>query len=151
MRLIPIKLLDKLILTSWTLVLLSGCGGESRPTLAKASGTVTYKGKGIENLAVEFTPAEGRPASGKTDAQGKFTLTTFDPDDGAVLGEHKVSVVFDSSSASNADSSGMGADAYSTEAPKSPIPEKYATTDTSGLTYTVKEGDDNVYTIELKD
>ncbi len=31
-------------------------------------------------------------ASGTTDAQGKFRLTTFENSDGAVLGEHKVTV-----------------------------------------------------------
>ena len=40
-----------------------------------------------------FTPAEGRLATGVTDSLGKFTLSTFSPGDGAMPGDHKVTIV----------------------------------------------------------
>jgi hypothetical protein len=71
-----------------------GCSGSSdRPPLAYASGTVTFQGKPLADADVSFNPeAGGRSAYGRTDAEGKFELTTFDPRDGASLGKHKVTV-----------------------------------------------------------
>ena len=43
-------------------------------------------------MSVAFTPDSGRPASGMTDASGKFELSTFVTGDGAVLGKHTVVV-----------------------------------------------------------
>ena len=71
-------------------VALAGCGGglERIPV----SGTVTLDGKPVEGAAVVFAPAAGGPAaSGTTDAQGKFQLTTVN-EPGAVPGEHVVTI-----------------------------------------------------------
>jgi len=47
----------------------------------------------VAGAAVAFSPlAGGRRATGVTDAEGRFRLTTFRPGDGAVLGEHVASV-----------------------------------------------------------
>ena len=61
-------------------------------TLA-VTGTVTYRGQPVEGARVMFIPQNSRPASGLTDAQGRFTpCSVFAPDDGAVLGEHVVCI-----------------------------------------------------------
>ena len=39
-----------------------------------------------------FVPATGRPATGRTDAQGRFRLTTNNPDDGVAPGDYTVTV-----------------------------------------------------------
>ncbi|MFO0883713.1 MAG: hypothetical protein U0894_05920 [Pirellulales bacterium] len=43
-------------------------------------------------MTITFTPAKGRPATGETDAEGKFMLSTFGKDDGAVFGKHKITL-----------------------------------------------------------
>ncbi|WDI40629.1 hypothetical protein [Bremerella sp. P1] len=55
-------------------------------------------------MVVTFTPVKGKTASvgdenepgksatGNTDSEGKFTLSTYERNDGALVGEHMVSV-----------------------------------------------------------
>src|SRR5262245_4436516 len=71
-----------------------GCGGSGT---VKVRGTVTLDGKPLSGAMVTFVPAEekGRAASGATQADGSFRLTTFKPDDGALPGDYKVMVRFD--------------------------------------------------------
>lgn len=65
-------------------VLLCGCG-PSRPTTVPVSGTVLLDGEPVESAAVIFSSVEGgRPATGITDAQGRFRLRTFDGNDGVL-------------------------------------------------------------------
>ncbi len=78
---------------AWLLLagFLVGCSGSDRQPV---QGTVTLDGEPLEGAAISFTPAEGgRPASGNTDAQGKFTLGSFTANDGLPPGSYKVSVV----------------------------------------------------------
>src|SRR5262249_17030259 len=70
----------------------AGCGGLGKPV--KVEGVVTLDGHPLSGATVTFAPAEGgRPASGRTDTDGSFRLTTFRSDDGALPGEYKVIVV----------------------------------------------------------
>src|SRR6266481_2084761 len=70
----------------------AGCGGLSKPI--KVKGIVTLDGKPLPGATVTFTPlAEGHVASGRTDQDGSFRLTTFQTDDGALAGSYKVVVV----------------------------------------------------------
>ena len=81
----------------------AGCGSAAgRPKLGKVSGKVTHKGQPVTSGEVTFTPATGKGgesgnvAFGKIGADGSYDLTTFDTGDGAVLGQHIVTVrVFD--------------------------------------------------------
>ena len=77
-------------------VTLGGCSRptvEGRPALAAASGTVLYQQKPVEGATVLFIPVDhGYAATGRTDANGKFQLRTFDPDDGAAPGKFTVTV-----------------------------------------------------------
>src|SRR5688500_11876299 len=67
---------------------------------ASVSGTVLYKGQPVEGATVIFHPqgaaATARPAQGKSESGGHFTLTTyFGPSDqpaGALPGDYKVTV-----------------------------------------------------------
>ncbi len=58
------------------------------------SGTVTFDGKPVDGATVTFIPTEGKiqPATGRTDAQGKYSLTTFRSGDGAQPGAYQVTV-----------------------------------------------------------
>ena len=69
-------------------LLLTGCG--SGPKLAPVIGVLTYKGTPMPNVQLDFSPEQGRPSWGQTDAEGRFTLE-YDPDHkGVILGKHKV-------------------------------------------------------------
>src|SRR5262245_16942823 len=71
-------------------MLFAGCG---QSATVPVTGTVTMNGQPATDAEVIFTPSKGRVASGTTDAAGKFTLSTNKPGDGAVPGDHKVTVV----------------------------------------------------------
>jgi len=68
----------------------AGCSKGDYPEMARVTGTVTYKGKPVPNMMVNFMPNSGRPSWGKTDANGKFELV-YDADyNGAKIDHHKV-------------------------------------------------------------
>ena len=69
-----------------------GCGGVDRPATTSAGGTVTYQGQPVEGAQVMFAPRDARVATATTDSRGRFQLATFAPGDGAVVGEHQVTV-----------------------------------------------------------
>lgn len=125
---------------------LPGCGGdEDVPETAPASGVVLYQGKPVNEADVTFHPqaAEGHPAVGRTDAEGRFVLTTYGAQDGAVLGTHAVTIRL-------MPTGGLpGMEAKSTGA--APIPQKYADPSKSPLTAEVKAGEDNEFKFELQD
>jgi hypothetical protein len=86
----------------WTLVVLllsplllasAGCGNRN---LSKVEGVVTLDGEPLQGALVSFVPVgQGRAASGLTDSNGYFRLTTLSTDDGAVPGEYKVIIAYD--------------------------------------------------------
>jgi hypothetical protein len=73
---------------------LAGCGGRGKAV--KVEGVVTLDGKPFPGATVTFVPADGngRSASGLSEEDGSFRLTTFKPDDGAVPGDYKIIVSF---------------------------------------------------------
>lgn len=79
---------------------LIGCGdGRTKLNLAKTRGTVMCEGKPIPFATVYFEPLQedkdakvGKQGIGYADEDGAFILTTYDKDDGAVIGKHRVRV-----------------------------------------------------------
>lgn len=71
---------------------IAGCAKPGRAPTAKAAGKLSAGGAPLAGVNVTFTPAAGRSASGTTDAEGKFSLSTFAPGDGAVPGKHRVTL-----------------------------------------------------------
>ena len=75
-----------------------GCNQSLQLTgLVPASGTVIFDGAPVEGATVIFIPVssegtEMRSASATTGANGKFTLMTLQPADGAYPGSYKVTV-----------------------------------------------------------
>jgi hypothetical protein len=79
-----------LALCSIVSVSLVGCGGNS--DLGQVTGTVTMDGAPLPNALVTFTPTGGgRGSTGTTDDQGKYILI-YAGEQGALIGEHKVTV-----------------------------------------------------------
>jgi hypothetical protein len=72
------------------LLALAGCGKGDYPEMAKVTGTVTYKGKPVPNMMVNFMPTAGRPSWGKTDASGRYEMIYDSDYKGVKMGHHKV-------------------------------------------------------------
>ncbi len=70
---------------------LCGCR-DGRPTRVPVSGRVLVDGEPLTRGHVRFVPEGARPSGGILDSDGRFTLTCYDGQDGAVLGTHRVEV-----------------------------------------------------------
>jgi hypothetical protein len=122
------------------------------PKLGKVHGKVTYNGKALDGGRVLFTPASGKGgdsgqnASGEINSDGTYEMTTFNTGDGAILGQHIVTVVVQKGEMPKPDANSH----IKYELPKNLVPSKYATADKSPLKCTVvPEG--TKFDIELKD
>lgn len=136
----------------------AGCGGgPAAPDLAPVSGTVTLNNAPLPDATVTFMPEKGPVAIGVTNMNGEYSLRTG-VNDGAVLGKHRVTVALAARSdkpANNeppSDPSQMGNYYEKVTAQrakqegndsKSLIPEKYGKADSSGLSFEVKDGENN--------
>ena len=124
------------LLVSAALYICCGCNSQppasasNQQTLA-VKGTVSLKGKPLAKGTISFEPDNGgREANGDIE-DGRFSLTTFVKDDGAIAGLHRVAV--------------RGAMGGKTD----PVPLKYQNYSSSGITVEVKS-DQAEYKIELK-
>jgi hypothetical protein len=68
-----------------------GCS-DGRPDRVPVSGQVLIDGEPLKFGKVRFIPADHRASRGKLDANGRFTLSCFTENDGAVVGRHKVEI-----------------------------------------------------------
>lgn len=130
----------------------AGCSG-SGPALARVSGTVSFEGKALAGATVCFVPdgskgSLGRMAMGSTGADGRFSLQSFRPGDGAVIGFHRVSIA---AMEHEQEAALPSADEIPKPPPplKSRIPSRYNDPITSGLTAEVKAGVANRFDFKL--
>lgn len=141
-------------------VLLAGCNSSDFPPTVPVSGTVTMGGKPMERLSVSFLleGAAARTGFGVTNDQGEFQISTFDQDDGALLGTHGVTISDLPEKSAEAEENTDPTALYGQPGgmfgkqikKKSRIPEKYANPKTSGLQAAVTEDGPNQFTFELK-
>jgi hypothetical protein len=133
-----------------------GCSADRRPSgapkVVRVTGRVLFNGQPLADAHVTFTnPAANRSAYAKTDADGKFALTTFGPRDGAVPGTQLISV----SKVEVLNKADPAVDRTTTTTPSiAPerrwfIPSHYADVTTSGLTAEVSEEGTNEILVEL--
>jgi hypothetical protein len=112
-----------------------GCGPASGalPTLIPVHGKVTYKGRPVTKGVVRFEPdGYGRMAEGQIQSDGTFELSTLKQGDGAVPGQHRVTISeFDQSLA------------------KDRALRKYGSSNTSGLNAEVSQ-EQTEFTFDLK-
>jgi hypothetical protein len=114
--------------------LLCGCG--SGDGLAPVHGLVLLDGKPVEGAAVMFEhDSGGVPATGITDANGEFSLTTAGQGVGATIGHNSVSVAKQVIAQPN-----RKIEESEIVEMKSETPVKYASPRTSGLNIEVKRG-----------
>jgi hypothetical protein len=68
-----------------------GCGGAG-VKLGKVTGKVTLAGQPLPDALVMFSPANGSPSAARTSADGSYNLVYSKKINGAVLGEHTVTI-----------------------------------------------------------
>ncbi len=139
---------------AFCLVLVAGCGDDpNRKPTAPVSVTVNYKGQPVEGALVQFVIVDN-PSVGITDASGKCQLKTYEPNDGAIIGDNVVTITKTAVDTKNVrtvkpeDQDLVGV--LPPPSLKSLIPQKYSSPATSGLKESVKEGK-NTFTFDLKD
>jgi len=79
------------------LMLWEGCqhgpAFKGQPPTASVEGELSYQGKPVPNAYLAFFPdGEGEAGAAVTDKNGHFRVSTYRRFDGAVLGEHTVTV-----------------------------------------------------------
>jgi len=154
--------------------LAAGCGRyrdqwtEQRPKTVPVTGEVLYKGAPLADAVVTFTNREaGRSATGTTDRNGRFRLTTFEKNDGAVPGKQEVSIRKGVPEIPGTNLTGMTKEELQAALNKMSeaelralplksqlrweIPERYGSPETSGLTAEVVDGGENHFRFELRD
>jgi hypothetical protein len=72
--------------------LAAGCG-DGRPKRVPVAGQVLIDGKPLTFGSVQFVPPTGRPSQGELDSQGRFRLSCYEKNDGAVLGTHQIAII----------------------------------------------------------
>ncbi|HEY7532629.1 MAG TPA: hypothetical protein VH681_07565 [Nitrospiraceae bacterium] len=125
------------------LIFTTGCD-DSGMNLAPVEGVVTLEGAPVAEAGVMFVPNDsslGPPATGATDADGRFSLITANRA-GALVGDHRVVISKDEVVTIP---QRHGLPIYRT---RYLIPPKYGSVDTSGLTATVID-DDNEFEFKL--
>jgi len=112
----------------------AGCGPK-KPVTAPVAGRVLLDGKPVAEAAVLFQPVDGGvPARGGTDAEGRFGLSTFARDDGALVGRHRVVVSKVVGETVAANELGLeAAPAPAAAQPKAVLPRRYADPATTSL------------------
>jgi len=141
-----------------TALVLAGCGDGMN--LKPATGTITYNGKPVDGAAVSFLSEKGVVATGSTDSEGKFTIST-NGKPGASVGKHKVSVSKTQSAVGGMPANPTPQDMIemqkkagkSSATPSKPaLPVKYSTPQSTDLTADVTtDASKNVFSFDLKD
>jgi hypothetical protein len=141
------------------LVFLTGCGDKAVP-LYPVTGQVMYQGKPAANAQVVFH--DKRPADSihnlpipraRTDEQGKFQLSSYQPDDGAPAGEYAVTVMLASIKPADLAPPGESQESADPEAAGVQVPvagKQYMDPATSGLEAVVLEQENVIPPFELE-
>lgn len=129
-----------------------GCGGGTdQPDLGLVSGKITLDGVPLSGVDVTFRPEDGRPAMGKTDAEGNYVLNYIRDNPGCKVGRCRVEIGSSEESGEGVGSEGEleGDELVQTpnKAAVAEIPAKYNVQ--SELEADVKPGE-NTFNFELK-
>lgn len=122
--------LRRLVGAAFLLLWAAGCSQPKPVEIIPVAGKISYKNRPVARARISLYPSTpGEPAFAISDAQGKFACMTNDAS-GIPPGEYRVTVTGPS---------------------KGTVPASYGSLDTSPLRFTIKAGETNDMTIELKD
>lgn len=142
----------------------AGCGGgpEGGQTVYPVSGTIMMNGAVLSEATVVFSPNGTEPtATGQTDLQGNFQLTTYEFGDGAAAGDYSVIVTKTLAGPASGSSDGGEDAGHEQEADDSAehsskptaennlVPAKYSSSDSTPLTAKVTADGDNTFNFEI--
>jgi len=120
------------------LLIVGGCSNSYQMDTATVRGSVTLDGKPLRSGSVMFVPERGRGAVAKIHSDGTFQLGTYDAADGAIVGRHKVAVY-----------PPRGEIEQDAPADAPAIPQRYQSSESSGIVVEVKPTQENVFDIKL--
>jgi hypothetical protein len=107
---------------------------DDKPATGSGQGTIVYRGQPLPGGTIGFHPAKGKPVVVKIKADGSYSAPAVP------VGAVKITI--ETTSVKPRPGGGKPAKYV-------PIPDKYATPETSGLTLTVQKGK-QMHNIELK-
>jgi hypothetical protein len=145
----------RLVFASLAVAGLSSCGGANDPKLNPTRGKVLYRGSPPAGALVVFHPADDqsvtavRPSAEVAD-DGTFELTTHKPRDGAPAGRYVVTLVWEKAPRAAADPkklTGMGGG--EAKGGTNRLPPRYARPDSSPVRREVREGPNDLETIQI--
>lgn len=128
------------VVASLCLTPLSGCGKSGEFETAPVVGTVAFDGKRLSQGTVVFIPEKGKMALGVIQSDGSYSLETYVPGDGAIVGPCRAEVRVITT---------FGEENELKAAAPLVIPARYSSVNTSGLTYVVEAGKINTFEIAL--
>jgi hypothetical protein len=128
------------------IALIAGCSSEKGPICFPVRGQVSWKGKPLAEATVVLHPTTGSVEGNQkpvafTKADGTFELTTYRTGDGAPPGEFAITVELRALQTGGEEPTRTGPNV---------LPPKFAKAESSGLKYTVVEGDNQIPPIEVK-
>ena len=150
----------KHLLLAAVVLVQTGCG-PTGPEMGRVTGAITFDGNVVRAGSVQFWPENGRPARGSITADGTYELTTFDKNDGALVGKHRVTIhatevaedgpKIESTDAEIAHFSQKKAKRIRATRVKWLVPQQYSEVDSTPLTATVASGTNTIdFTLERK-
>lgn len=124
------------------LALLVGCGPARTPVYPVSGKIVFTDGQPVRSGTVELQSIEfGTTATGTIREDGTFVLGTYESDDGAAAGKHRaivVQLIVGDGGVKHVKNHGR------------PVPPRYATYQTSGLTTEIRAADTNEIILSLE-
>ena len=121
---------------SLSVLLLCFCGcPASSGNIGLVEGVVTLDGTPVEGAFVRFYPETGRGSSGKTDKDGHYELRYTRSEDGAIIGNHKITISTEVEADYEQDPDEGRAES---------VPKKYLDRKKTELTATVESGRNNI-------
>jgi hypothetical protein len=133
-------LIRSLTAGSLLLIVLGVPACNSKPNVVRVTGTLRYNKEPVPGFMIHFVPDEGRPSWGFTNDNGHFELEYDKKTKGALLGSHKVYLIYRAE-----DARMRGINPYPGARA---LLEKYGTLETTPLRYEVKE-DGQVIDVDL--
>ena len=107
----------------------AGCS-DGLPVRVPVSGTVYIDGKPLSRGSVMVIPSGERPAGGSIGPDGRFSLSTYERNDGVILGKHMVTI--------------QATEHLNETETRWLTPKKYGNASTSGLSVSIEEATDDL-------